>query len=126
MPKRKVTDFIDEVWSSTYIYEEYGNDIHVGSRELKEWDWCYVSDKSEQEALEDKQKAIFIYSDKNWTNYCVAGQREKEYRAWTTYNVHPRKYAVPIPKEAKKRRRTRPLTDSQREKAKENNYWLNI
>ena len=62
--------------------------------EMKEWDYVYVSDDSEEGAIEDKIKEILIRKCSNWY-VCVASDWEKNYLDWKTFETNIWEYAVP-------------------------------
>ena len=64
---------------------------------MKEWDYVYVSDTSEKDALEKKHKRIIIKKCNDWY-VCVANDWEVEYLKWDVFSTLYYKYAVPVPK----------------------------
>lgn len=65
--------------------------------EMKEWDYVYVSDTSEEDALKRKAKRIFLRKCNNSVIY-IDNWFEEEYLRWNTFYTNICKYAVPVPK----------------------------
>ena len=89
--------------------------INMWWEELKMEDvqWVYVSDKSEERALSDRDKRILV-SKVGVTNICVEPLDNQEYIDWEFFGVCTWRYAVPVEKEKKERKLL--LTDCEWEK----------
>ncbi len=75
--------------------------------EDNELTWVYVSDVSEEHALDIENKKILICSlpwNARSKYICVSNFYEEEYKTWLEYEHQHWKYAVPVPKEEKKER----------------------
>lgn len=82
------------------------------TQELKEGDWCYVSSESEADALEKKEKRVFLHK-LPWLipyKYLILDRYYTDFLSWYQYSRW--EYAVPIPKEEKKERKLM-MTDSE-------------
>jgi len=90
----------------------------------QEWDIVYVSDESEEDALEKKHMALFITKTKHGQSVCVEVWSEKNYKNWEYFSTEVRQHVIPKskPTEEKKKRELY-MTDSEREEFKKKNNF---
>ena len=82
------------------------------NKEMKEWDYVYVSDESEEDALEEKDKRILLRKCKDWF-VTVESFCENKYLQWKVFETDIFYHAVPIPKEETKKTITLEVTEEQ-------------
>ena len=127
--------FKNKDWSENYVYlynlAYYEEEIEASGKkliefekyldnceqktkeeELKEWDYVYVSDESEEDALKGKYKKILLRKCSDWY-VCIQYGFEKEYLKWETFHTRIWDYAVPIHKEEIKKTITLEVTEEQ-------------
>lgn len=90
---------------------------------VKDYEWVYVSDISEENAKISKEKRILL-ATMPWKTIhkyvCVDGSGINDFKKWKQYYTARWRYAVPIPKEEKKER-TLMMTDSEWEEFQKKN-----
>ena len=112
--------FCNDCW---YYVTSCNNEEELRCTELKEPEWVYVSDESEEDALACKVKRILITILPWNTNYkyiCVDTEFEEAYLCWNRYNICKWLYTVPVHTEEKKERKLI-MTDSEWEEFKSRN-----
>ena len=63
-------------------------------KEMKEWDYVYISDVSEEDAIKNKNKKILIRKCSDWY-VCILTDWEEEYLKWEAFETTIWDYAVP-------------------------------
>ena len=67
------------------------------NKEMKEWDYVYVSDTSEERAIYKKEKRILLRKCIDWY-VTVNGYFEEKYLKWEAFKTSIWDYAVPATK----------------------------
>ena len=96
-----------DIISHTYDSPEEAQEMmdFIMEHTVKDYEYVYVSDESEEDALKEKDKRILLFTFP-WNTYkkyaCVWSWHEHDFEKWSEYSIITRKYAVPIPKEEEK------------------------
>jgi hypothetical protein len=112
---------LDSYWSlNCFLEDEKLEQINfksiINETMFKEWEEVYVSDKSVEDALKNKDKRIYLWTF--WkVNACVCKWFEEYYKDWEYFVIANRKYIAKIPAETKTKREFL-MTDKEFENAK--------
>ena len=96
-------DYKDRFWywiiTSTWKYDKQINYkkaiLKLKWETMKEWEFVYVSDCSEEAAIKNKKERILVRKCNNWY-VCISNSFEDDYREWNIFSTIDWKYAVRV------------------------------